>query len=410
MTIYSLWDIHSLTIVIVLIKGLSMSGFSFGSKSYSKLWDKKNENREIFILYNFFELDELRFIDIIKNRHDGNFSEIRKGSPSIEIMAATLENNCLDLANYIKDNKNNRNRTLDSFNYRGIRFNLNYKDISLSNDISDLRCAKAYLLNIYNYISLSDEIFSPLTIDDVRLVNFVWSYIRISKHYRNNAHLLINHIDNYKKDTLEDVFQFTYDKLNLIKSPSRTKEKIEQIKLFFGLLSLGKQEKEVEIKFILNQWDNVKDDKKIADWLNNMESRKSKLNEEGKKEIINWSWQHIKTKYYNKNTPAWGGIDDDSSINSTQQQKENIITFFDLMTNEAIKSSIISELKTSASKAKYKILNNKKIHLNIPVNEDTKNMFDKIKTRLNLSNEELLIKMIYNENEKLFKYGAQLDD
>ena len=84
---------------------------------------------------------------------------------------------------------------------------------------------------------------------------------------------------------------------------------------------------------------------------------------------------------------------------------ENIITFFDLMTNDAIKNSIISELKTSASKAKYRILNNDKTHLNIPVSEGTKSKFDKLKNHLNLSNEELIERLINLESEKLQKYG-----
>lgn len=396
--------------VLFLIKGLSMSVIEFGNRSSSKLWDKKNENREIFILYNFLELDKLKFIDIFRNEYEGASSEIRTGSPSIEIMNNALENNCLEFSNYINDNKNNRGRIWNYFTYRGIRFDLNYKDIFPSNDTFDRRCAKSYLLNIYNHISLSDETFSPLTINDVRLVNFVWSYIRISKTSRDNIHLLINHIDNYKKDILKDVFQFKYDSLSLIKSPSSAKEKIEQIKLFFGLLHLEKKEKEVEIKLIFDLWNNVKDDRRINDWLNNIESRKGKLNEEGKKDIIDWAWRHIKTKYYNKITPEWGGIDDNASTSNTQQQKENIITFFDLMTNEAIKSSIISELKTSTSKAKYKILNNKKTHLNTPISEKTKSKFDALKKHFNFSNEEMIISLIDDRYEKINMHGTNIDN
>lgn len=387
-----------------------MSGFSRSSKSHNKLWNIKDDHEKIFTLYSFLELNKHSFIDIFQSKHEYIDSLEREGNPTDYTMAAALENACLDFAFYIRDIESNRKINTYDFTYKGIDFNFNYMDCLLSNEQFDEHCAKTYFLQIYDCISLSDELFSSLTINNSRMVNFAWSHIRISRYHRNNRCLSINHIDNYDKETLRSRTKFIYDDLNLTQLPFDAKEKAEQIKMFFGLLNLDKRGKEIEIKSIYKEWDNVKDDNRIIDWLNNIESKKNKLSDENKKEMIAWAWRHIKTKYYNDITPVWGGIDNDLSIKSIQQQKENVITFFDLMTNEAIKSSIISEFKTSASKAKYKILNNKKIHLNIPVNEDTKDMFDKIKTRLNLSNEELLIKMIHNENERLFKYGAQLDD
>lgn len=396
--------------VLFLIKGLSMSVIEFGNRSSSKLWDKKNENREIFFLYNFLELGKLKFIDIFRNKYEGAPSEIRTGSPSLEIMNNVLGNNCLEFSNYINDNKNNRGRIWNHFIYRGIRFDLNYKDISPSNDIFDLRCAKAYLLNIYNYISLSDEIFSPLTINDVRLVNFVWSYIRVAIGYRNNTRLSINHIDMGDGTIREREHQYIYNNLNLIQSPSDTKIKIEQIKVFFGLLGMEKNNKEIEVKYIYKRWGYIKNDLRIIDWLDNIEKGKSRLSDENKKEMIDWIWRHIKTKYYSETTPAWGDIDNKSSINQMQQQKENIITFFDLMTNEAIKSSIISELKTSTSKAKYKILNNKKTHLNTPISEKTKSKFDALKKHFNFSNEEMIISLIDDRYEKIKMHGTNIEN
>ena len=78
------------------------------------------------------------------------------------------------------------------------------------------------------------------------------------------------------------------------------------------------------------------------------------------------------------------------------------------MTNEAIKSSILSELKTSASKAKYRILSENKVHLNIPVSEETKLIFDSLKNHFNLSNEDLIKKLITLGNEKLKIYGVDV--
>ena len=408
MTIYSLWDINNLTIVVVLflIEGLSMSGTSRVSSSHNKLWDIKKENREIFVLYTFLELNRNSFVDIFKNDHKHVKSLEKNGAPAGCIMTSALENACLDFAYYIRE----KNINTYNFTYKGIDFNFNYMDCLLSNEQFDAHCAKAHFLQIYDCISLRDDVFSSLTINNVRLVNFVWSYLRLTTDYRNNRYLSINHIDTSGNIIQDREIPYIYNNLKLIKTPSDPDTKIVQIKKFFDLLDKDKNKKEVGIKFILDQWGNVKDDKRIVDWLNNIESRKGKLNEEGKKEIIDWAWRHIKTKYYNKITPEWGGIDDDASTSNTQQQKENIITFFDLMTNEAIKSSIISELKTSTSKAKYKILNNKKTHLNTPISEKTKSKFDALKKYFNFSNEEMIISLIDDRYEKINMHGTNIDN
>lgn len=109
MSIYSLWDIHSLTIVIVLllIKGVSMSGVSRGGNSYNKLWDIKKESREIFILYNFLEPDEYSFIDILKNKHKCIDSLERVKNPAGCIMGTALENVCSNFAYYIESIESN---------------------------------------------------------------------------------------------------------------------------------------------------------------------------------------------------------------------------------------------------------------------------------------------------------------
>lgn len=412
MTIYSLWDIHSLTIVMVLflIKGVSMSGVSRGGNSYNKLWDIKKENREIFVLYTFLELNRHSFVGIFQNNYKHVDLSEKKATPAGCIMTSALENACLDFAYYIRDIERNKKINTYDFTYKGIDFNFNYMNCLLSNEEFDEHCAKAHFLQIYDCISLRDDVFSSLTINNVRLINFVWSYLRLTTDYRNNRRLSINHIDTRENINPDREIPYIYNNLKLIKTPSDTDTKIVQIKKFFDLLDKDKNEKEVGIKFILDQWENVKDDKRIVDWLNNIESRKSKLNEEGKKEIIDWSWRHIKTRYYNKITPEWGGIDDNDSTNNIQQQKENIITFFDLMTNEAIKSSIISELKTSASKAKHKILNNKKTHLNTPISEKTKSKFDALKKHFNFSNEEMIISLIDDRYEKINMHGKNIDN
>lgn len=403
MTIYSLWDIHSLNIVLVsfLIKGVSMSGVSRGGNSYNKLWDIKKENREIFVLYNFLELDELSFVDIFTNKYEYIDSISKNQNHHTDTMILQLQNACLDFAHHIETKIVNHNKNIHQFAYKKILFNLNYKDCLLSSTVFDVYCAKKYLLQIYNYISLSDEILSSLTINNVRLVNFAWSFLRLATDYRNNRNLSINHIDTGTEIVQGREHKYIYNNLNLIQMPFDTKIKIEQIKKFFDLLSIGRNEKEIEIQRIYDKWNNVKNDLRVTKWLSDLEGKKSGLSDENKKEMISWIWRHIKTKYYNGITPIWGGIDNNYSTNSIQQQQENIITFFDLMTNEAIKSSIISELKTSASKAKHKILNNKKTHLNTPISEKTKSKFDALKKHFNFSNEEMIISLIDDGYEKI---------
>ena len=369
------------------------------------IWNKDKEKREIFVLYNFLELSKKSFHDVLTKRENRTTDyEKRNHIPTIDCMVNQLETACTDYLNYVSSEKQFGHEFYRHINYHGVDIGTCISD----NQTLNIEDAKNYFITIFNNISLSSESYVILTKENRRLVNFMWSFIRIAITTPRDHKFFIRHIDNVNLSMIgEGDPPPVYETLSLNNSPATLDDKIKIIKDFFDLLKLDRNKKEMEINYIYDFWNTTKKDNRIINWLQTIEN---KLSDEHKKEIIKWIWNHISDKYYNQKLPSWAENCQTSLKLNNEETKENIITFFDLMNNEVIKNSIICELKTSASKAKYRITNNSKIHLNIPISEKEKFKFDSLKNKFNLSNEELMIKLINLGHDELKKYGGDREN
>ncbi|WP_320153396.1 hypothetical protein [uncultured Tolumonas sp.] len=392
------------------------TGFTRGGIEALKtelIWNAVKDKRKITVLFNFFELDKCRFITILENEvkynryinviSDKNTITIKKqkNKTSIEEMLGLLTEACLDWIQYIKDEEKTRSGEIYLY-YNNIEININTNELYGLNNVQLQKESKIFFINIFNQTSMSDDIYNCLTQKNHRLVNLIWSIIRLAEYKSSDSTIHFPHIDSsnlHNNARTENI----YNCFLLEKNPSSIQDKIGEIKKFFDLLITTKERKEEYLNELYEHWEKTKHDSRIIEWIDRFINRDKKLSNDDREQVLIWIWNHIKSKYYNNTHPTWVTSGDFKQDNMTLN--ENIITFFDLMTNDAIKNSIISELKTSASKAKYRISNNNKIHLNIPVSEETKSKFDKLKNNFNLSNEELIERLINLGSEKLQKYG-----
>lgn len=392
------------------------TGFTRGGIETLKteqIWNAAKEKRKITVLFNFFELDMFKFRTIFENEvkdniyidffSDKNIITIKKQKNKIstEEMINSLTEACCDWIEYIKEEGKTRSREKHLY-YKNIELKINTNELYELSDAQLKKESKNFFIKIFNKISMSDDVYNCLTQTNHRLVNLIWSIIRLAEHKNGDSNIHFPHVDSsnlHNNARTENIYNYFL----LEKNPSSIQDKIGEIKSFFDLLISTKERKEEYLNELYKHWEKTKHDLRIINWIEKFINRDKKLSNDDKEQVLIWIWNHIKSKYYNSTHPIWVKSGDFKQDKMTLN--ENIITFFDLMTNDAIKNSIISELKTSASKAKYRILNNDKIHLNIPVSEETKSKFDKLKNHFNLSNEELIERLIILESEKLQKYG-----
>ena len=381
-------------------------------------WDIKKEKREITVLFYFFELDQYRFrsiledgatenryIDVVDAKKIITIKQQTKKT-SIEEMRDLLTEACSDWVIYIKKKTRVSSRG-KYFYHHSLEFKIDTIEPHELSDAQLQKKAKNFFMNIFSQISMSDETYNCLTQTNHRLVNLIWSFTRIAEQKNGDSNIHFSHIDSsnlHDNARTENI----YNCFLLEKNPSSIQDKIGEIKKFFDLLITTKERKEEYLNELYEHWEKTKHDSRIIEWIDRFISRDKKLSNDDREQVLIWIWiwNHIKSKYYNNTHPTWVTSGDFKQDNMTLN--ENIITFFDLMTNEAIKSSILSELKTSASKAKYRILSENKVHLNIPVSEETKLIFDSLKNHFNLSNEDLIKKLITLGNEKLKIYGVDV--
>lgn len=377
------------------------------------IWDIKKERREIIVLFNFFELDKYKLNDTLKNAKKESppiFGErhiitIKKPTKKIFIdeMHGLLTEASNDLIEYFKREESTEHEKA-FFYYNDMNFEFDTSKFNQLSEIEQQKKAKCFFMDIFNKISLNNESYNYLAQKNNRLVTLLWSIIRVTEYAHETSNIYFPHIDTNNSNNIKT--ENIYNNFMLEMNPSNTQVKIEAIKNFFDLLITTKERKEVYLNELHRHLEKTKNDSRIIDWIDRFINRDERLNSNSRVQILIWIWNHIKSKYYNNILPAWAASNDFKQDHIAIN--ENIITFFDLMTNEAIKSSILSELKTSASKAKYRILSENKVHLNIPVSEETKLIFDSLKNHFNLSNEDLIKKLITLGNEKLKIYGVDV--
>jgi hypothetical protein len=126
----------------------------------------------------------------------------------------------------------------------------------------DIKDAKKYFLTIFNNISLGDELYTNLTNKNRRLVNFMWSFIRIAMTTPRDHSFFINHIDNSNLSSKIDCDP-VYEILSLNNSPATIDDKIKIIKDFFDLLKSDRNKKKIEIDNIYSLWGAAKKDNRI---------------------------------------------------------------------------------------------------------------------------------------------------
>jgi hypothetical protein len=172
------------------------------------------------------------------------------------------------------------------------------------------------LENYFHKNTLRDDDFNWISIDNPRIVNFVWASLRACSFSQTKSNISINQeLDARVNLNIAPSFNLglgqpgnLYRNLHLEINPPDLKCKIESIKLFFDSLGEPLISQKSLMTSIKNKWDSIKNKTEIIEWLNKNE------------ELTTWSWSYIVDTLLNKRTPEWVDI---SSTDEIEIQKKN---------------------------------------------------------------------------------------
>ena len=244
--------------------------------------------------------------------------------------------------------------------------------------------------------TLRDDDFNWISIDNPRIVNFVWSSLRICNfdQTRNNVFINYEFHENTNTFSLNKLMlekqERLYLKNNLEINPPSLKLKIESIKLFFDSLEVSLFAKEKLMSSIKNKWEEIKNRTEMIEWLNKNE------------ELTTWAWSYIVENMLNKSIPEWVNISSSETKEIEQQTKNTIITLYDLLDRETDKKLLKSQLSKNGAQQKYRLKekNNTRV-LNLNVSIEAKNNLEKLKKIKNKSMKEIIEDLINEELDRM---------
>lgn len=359
----------------------------------SDIFDKKKEKRLISFLYNanfFTDLivnDNLEFTSNVAMPHPN--IDVRINSAGLDEMSNEINNIINNTVTAIMYGHPNNmpppiQLIINQILSRAVYNNAERSQPYITNAI------KGGLTSFFHKNTIRDEDFDWISIDNQRLVNFVWTSLRCALFSQTKNIITINYELN--SDTYSSMLKTIkpYHAMHLEQNPSNLKDKIECIKLFFDSWGVPLPAQQNLMSSIKNKWNNIKNKTDIIEWLNKNE------------EIVVWSWSYILDNLLNKTKPEWVDISSSDKKEIESQTRDTIITLYDLVDREIDRNFLKIQLSTNGSQQKYreKIKINSKT-LNISVSIETKEKLNKLTKIKNKSIKAVIESLINDEIERL---------
>ncbi|WP_320151433.1 hypothetical protein [uncultured Tolumonas sp.] len=361
-------------------------------------WDQKRNKRLISFLYNsnFFtgaNLNEnLEFVFSTPNTLDPFYIDQRINSARLSEMSNTLDgiiNNSISAmmnrypAKITGPLEDVINRTLNA------QINISPTNADITKKlIMELEC-------YFHKNTLNDNEFNWISIDNQRLVDFVWTSLKISTFKSSKSDIEISFdLDNGITNKQSEFYKthrknHPYKEMRLEENITDLKSKTESIKLFFDSWGEPLNIQKSLMSSIKEKWDSIKNRTEIIDWLNRNE------------ELTMWSWSYIADNLLNKKIPEWVDISSADQKENERKAKATIITLYDLLDRESEKKLLKSQLSKNGAQQKYreKEKNNTKA-LNICISIETKEKLNKLKITKKCSIKEIIETLIDDEFER----------
>lgn len=324
--------------------------------SDKSFWNVDKEKRQIFFLYHFLNLGkgelEKQIDEQLKNdssNQRGNKSEIEQHRtrkyPELEfnqeIMRKAVDKATAEIGTCI----NNRDLKRLAFPYCGY---INSIDLEcyFNTDTDDVdKQAKKILLEIYEKAVIPYESFSWIDIKDTRLISYIWSRLRISfedenyRSYLNYSHNLL--LDDDITSASSRHIRPVYEKLGLEINASQNEIRFQNIISFFDLWAAPLDKKKETLQIIGNNWEVVRNDYKMTEWINTNES------------YVIHIWDYVISNFANNKTPKWSYISFIDKKKDLEQTKLALQTFYDLLSSKINKKALLTAIKANVRDKRY---------------------------------------------------------
>lgn len=355
-------------------------------------FDKKKNKRLISFLYNSNLLTGVSFnenLELIINPTNNNPSQFIDGRINLagldemsSIVEKIIKNSVTAIIN--KQQLLQNGLLLTVIGYISTRYINNNTPLTESN-VADVITRE--LMQFFYKNTLKDDDFNWISINNQRIINFVWASLRNSYLYPAKNNITINFDLEYG---LSNRAKTAYQIMNLEINPPNLESKLECVKLFFDSWGEPLPNQKQLMESIKNRWDNIKNRSEIIDWLNKNE------------ELTTWAWSYIVENMLNKSTPEWVNISSQEIRETEQQTKNTIITMYDLLVRESDRKLLKSQLSRNGAQQKYRIKeksNTRVLNLNISI--ETKSNLEKLKKIKNKSMKEIIENLINEELDRM---------
>lgn len=234
---------------------------------------------------------------------------------------------------------------------------------------------------------INETNFNWIDTKNDRLCNYVWAYIRSLTKYPDASPLTMDvgiRIDG----AFEAPQTFhVYNNWSLDLSPTNNISKKNGIISFFDIIDAKNEQKIKDVEFLKLRWQSTGQKMDVKTWIENCDSK--------------WAWSYLfeNPKTGNNNPPIWFINRDNSSAT-----KDCIVTLFDLL-NEVppARELTLRKMKSAWSQKSFRDKNNGKKSVSVVLPEKTIRMLDDICMKTDRRKNEVIIRLIRDEYEKISK-------
>ncbi|HHQ4766359.1 TPA: hypothetical protein ACSP3S_002471 [Aeromonas veronii] len=236
---------------------------------------------------------------------------------------------------------------------------------------------------------INETNFSWIDTKNDRLCNYAWSYIRSLTTYPVMSPSTMD--VGVRIDGAFDVSNnlHIYDILNLDLSPTNNASKKNCIISFFDIINMTNEQKIINVSILKDKWQIASQKIDVKLWMDKCDNE--------------WAWSYLfeNIKTGSNRPPVWFINRDNSST-----IQDCIITLFDLL-NEIppARELMLRKMKSAWSQKSFRDKNNGKRSVSVVLPEKTISMLDEICIKTDRRKNEVIIRLIQAEYEKIKKGG-----
>ena len=358
------------------------------------VWDATKEKRCIQFLYHFLGLHYQR-LGQEKKKYGGSAYAALKEKIDISTMIDEL-----DIAASYFEKISSPLTITRPYSIHGCDQYIYIDPVNYNQEVDGKRKSKTMLVDIFNEYALHGEYIAWIDSQNERQINFIYAFIRSSNSERMIETIKFKNIFFLKKDektTPTDIAQEKqdiYTRMNFPNNVKTTKEKYDTIIKFFDLWPTSIETKKKQIIYLREKWEDINSDYTVIDWTKNNEV------------ILIWAFDYINKVMLENTKPKWADISFYENNITSIKCKEFVSTCYDLLScaeNESPKMTFADRLRIRGITQKHrKTLKEQKrdFYLSIPVTEETRTAFNKLKHAKRMNSEELLLELIKRYREK----------